>query len=452
MRFLKDAPVSPAATGDVRPTRRAMMLGLTAGASGLAAGLAAGDAIASTPETMPQAAPHVMPPLTIPFHGDHQAGIVTPQPFAGLVASFDVLVETRAELRQLFADLTQQFQFLAHGGTPNEPSEGFPPVDSGLLGPEIKPERLTATLAVGSSLFDDRFGLKPLKPRQLDTMPEFANDALDADLCHGDISIQFCAETPEETIHALRAVLKITADRLSLNWKQEGFTSTHGARRGPLGTGRNLLGFKDGTANADVTNDALMKDYVWVGADSTEPAWTQNGSYQVVRLIRNYVESWDRTPLGEQEQIFGRKKDTGAPLGGKDEFDPIDYASDPEGKRIPLDAHIRLANPRTPKETARLIRRGFNYSNGVTKSGQLDMGLMFVSYQADLERGFLGVQKRLNGEPLEEYIKPFGGGYFFALPGAPTPQSILGEGLFAAADALPLTTKPTETGTTPKKG
>ena len=172
MRFLKDAPVSPAATDDVRPTRRAMMLGLTAGASGLAAGLATGDALASTPEAMPQAAPHVAPPLTIPFHGAHQAGIVTPQPFAGLVASFDVLVETRAELRQLFADLTQQFQFLAHGGTPNEPGEGFPPVDNGLLGPEIQPERLTVTLAVGASLFDDRFGLKPLKPRQLDTMPE----------------------------------------------------------------------------------------------------------------------------------------------------------------------------------------------------------------------------------------------------------------------------------------
>jgi deferrochelatase/peroxidase EfeB len=424
------------------------MLGLTAGA----AGLATVDARGSTPDTAPVQPLKPALPLTIPFHGPHQAGIVTPQPFAGLIASFDVLVETRDDLRQLCVDLTRQFQFLARGGRPEDVEAAFPPVDNGLLGPAIEPERLTATLSFGASLFDGRFGLAPLKPRQLVVMPEFANDALDEGLCHGDLAIQFCAETPEETIHALRSVLKMTADRLVLNWKQEGFTSTHGSRRGVTGTGRNLLGFKDGTANADVGNEALMNDYVWVGAGSGEPDWATNGSYQVVRLIRSYVEFWDRTPLGEQETIIGRHKDTGAPLGGREEFDPIDYASDPEGKRIPLDAHIRLANPRTAKETARLLRRGFNYSNGMTKAGQLDMGLMFIAYQSDLDRGFASAQSRLNGEPLEEYIKPFGGGYFFALPGVSTPQAFLGEPLFAAAQSLPLTNQPAEAGTHPDKG
>ncbi len=115
----------------------------------------------------------------------------------------------------------------------------------------------------------------------------------------------------------------------------------------------------------------------------------------------------------EQQTIFGRDKQTGAPLGMQHEHDVPDYASDPEGKVIALDSHIRLANPRTAEsESSLMLRRGYSYSLGVTNSGQLDMGLLFVCYQHDLVKGFLTVQKRLNGEALEEYVKPIGGGYF----------------------------------------
>lgn len=429
-----DRPTGSDRSAPAVPERRRLLLGLAAGGVGLLA--EGGRAAAATDPAPKPPAPAAAPSLVVPFHGLHQAGVTTPQPHAGLVAAFEVLVESREELRTLFADLTALFRFLAEGGRVPTADLGYPPPDSGVLGPEIHPERFTATLAVGASLFDERFGLASLKPDQLFEMVAFPNDALDDDLCHGDISIQFCAETVEEVIHGLRAVIKATPDRLAVKWKQEGFTATHGQRRGALGTGRNLLGFKDGTANADVGDARLMNDYVWVGRGGGEPEWTANGSYQVVRLIRNYVEFWDRTPLGEQEAIFGRRKDDGAPIGHAEEFSPPDYAGDPEGKKVPLASHMRLANPRSPAATARLIRRGFNYSNGVTKSGQLDMGLLFVSYQSDLQTGFLGVQTRLNGEALEEYIKPFGGGYFFVLPGVTTPGGHLGEALFAAAEAL----------------
>jgi len=440
-----DRPAGPDRKTLPSPERRGLLLGLAAGGLGLAA-----PAQAAAPAADAAPAP-AAPPLIVPFHGPHQAGVTTPQPYAGLIATFDVLVESRDELKRLFADLTSLFRGLAEGGRPQALDDKYPPADSGILGPEIRPERLTATLALGASLFDERFGLAPLKPAQLVEMAAFPNDALDDDLCHGDICIQFCAETPEEVIHGLRAVLKETPDRLAIKWKQEGFTTVHGAKRGPTGTGRNLLGFKDGTANPDTRNTEVMNDFVWVQANADEPAWTVGGSYQVVRLIRNYVESWDRTPLGEQERIFGRKKEDGAPIGHTAEFDVPDYAADPKGLKVPLDSHMRLANPRTPGETARLIRRAFNYSNGVTKSGQLDMGLLFIAFQSDLSRGFVAAQTRLNGEPLEEYIKPFGGGYFFVPPGVAAADGHLADGLFKAASALPAPA-PASSGTAPKKG
>ena len=116
-----------------------------------------------------------------------------------------------------------------------------------------------------------------------------------------------------------------------------------------------------------------------------------------------------------------------------DEHDVPPYASNPQDGSIALDAHIRLANPRNKaSETSLVLRRGYNFSRGLSPAGQLDMGLVFVCFQSNLSAGFLTIQRRLNGEPLEEYIKPFGGGYFFVLPGAQDQNTFLGQGLLSA--------------------
>jgi deferrochelatase/peroxidase EfeB len=90
-----------------------------------------------------------------------------------------------------------------------------------------------------------------------------------------------------------------------------------------------------------------MQQIVWVRTSDGEPSWTAGGTYQVVRIIRNFVERWDRTPSQEQDRTIGRMKASGAPFDGKTEYEVPNHAKDPGGEVTPLDAHIRRANPRT---------------------------------------------------------------------------------------------------------
>ena len=373
------------------------------------------------------------------FHGQHQNGIVTPRPAAGMLVSFDVLATDRADLERLFRTLNERIAFLTKGGPVTQVDPKLPPTDSGILGPVVTPDNLTVTVSVGESLFDERYGLGSVKPKHLSRMQGFPNDALEPAFCHGDLSLQFCANTADTNIHALRDIVKNLPDLLLVRWKQEGTVPPQAPTKPgvPPQSARNFLGFRDGSANPDSNDNTLMNSIVWVQPGSDEPKWAVDGSYQAVRIIRNFVERWDRTPLQEQQSIFGRNKASGAPMDGHHETDVPDYSRDPEGKVTKLDAHIRLANPRTAETSKSLIlRRPFNYSNGVNKNGQLDMGLLFICYQSNLENGFIAVQTRLNGEPLEEYLKPIGGGYFFTLPGVRDDKDFIGRSLLNAAAPL----------------
>ena len=428
----KDSHCSPHALD-----RRRMLKGLGATALG---GSLAGIAHAETAHHSVADAPvaNAASQLdSVPYLGVHQAGIVNGRPANGMVASFEVLAKDADELEALFRTLTARIAFLTVGGAVPVLDPKLPPADSGLLGPVVQPDNLTITVSLGASLFDDRPWLAPLKPKHLRRMTRFPNDALDAEICHGDLSIQICANTQDTTIHALRDIIKASSRQLILKWKQEGNVPV--ITPGPDGrveSARNFLGFHDGTANPNSSDAGEMDRVVWVGPEEGEPSWAVGGSYQVVRIIRNFVERWDRTPFGEQERIIGRTKMSGAPLDRRDgsEFDAPNFAADPEGKATPMDAHIRLANARDQASKAHtILRRPFNYSNGVTRSGQLDQGLLFICYQTDLERGFITVQRKLNGEPLEEYIKPVGGGFFYTLPGIRDASDYVGSSLIAAA-------------------
>jgi Dyp-type peroxidase family len=85
------------------------------------------------------------------------------------------------------------------------------------------------------------------------------------------------------------------------------------------------------------------------------------------------------------------------------------YGTDPDGIACPLGAHVRRANPRDAlgwqgrlTQRHRMLRRGMSYGpplpEGVTKPDDLERGLMFVSFQASIERQFEFVQKQWLGD------------------------------------------------------
>jgi deferrochelatase/peroxidase EfeB len=366
----------------------------------------------------------------VPFNGRYQAGIATPPQPVGSFAAFDVTVADRGELVGLFRTLTARARFLTAGGAAPKAPPGSAPPDNDILGPAVVPDGLTITLAVGATFFDARFGLGARKPVQLVTMSSFRHDDLDPALCHGDLLLQMCANHRDTTLHALLDVLAHTRGAMKARWRMDG--QRNPSR--PVGTPRDWFGFKDGTANPDTSDTTQMDHVVWVQPRTAEPAWTAGGTYQVLRVVHFNLEKWQEVPLAEQERIFGRRKNSGAPMyarsdNASDLMDPI-YTNDPQGLITPLDCHIRLANPQTPQtaSTSTILRRSYDYNRTVDASGDLDLGHVFCCFQRELD-SYITMQNRLEDERLVPYITPRGGGYFFALPGVRDDKDYYARGL-----------------------
>jgi Dyp-type peroxidase family len=151
-----------------------------------------------------------------------------------------------------------------------------------------------------------------------------------------------------------------------------------------------------------------------------------NGSYLVYRKLHQDVAAFRRQlaaaaqlyPGGEEQlaaKIVGRWRD-GTPVAVSPErADPalaadaarnnaFSYADDPDGRRCPVGAHIRRANPREslPFHGAlvnrhRLVRRGIPYGTplppGAADDGA-DRGVVFMCLQASIARQFEFVQSQ----------------------------------------------------------
>jgi deferrochelatase/peroxidase EfeB len=367
---------------------------------------------------------------SVPFYGEHQAGIATAAQDRLHFAAFDLLTEDPAELRELMREWTLAAAEASGGemiGDVNDVALA-PPEDTGeTVG--LLPSRLTVTFGFGPSLFDKPgLGLAGKRPAALRPLPPLPADELNPAESGGDICIQACSDDPQVAFHAIRNLARIGRGTVAMRWSQLGFGRTASTSRSQ-DTPRNLMGMKDGTANIHAEDTDAMERFVWVGDEG--PAWMRGGAFMVTRRIRMLLEVWDRAPLQDQERTIGRHKYSGAPLGGRDEFEPLPLEAERGGHPlIPRDAHVRLASAKE-NGGARILRRGYSFTDGVDESlGELEAGLFFISFQRDPEQ-FVAIQRRLGSlDALNEYIKHVGSALFAVPPGA-EPGGYVGEALLS---------------------
>jgi deferrochelatase/peroxidase EfeB len=373
---------------------------------------------------------------SVPFYGAQQAGITTPPQDRLMFAAFDLALARAGELRDLLRTWTAAAALMTAGRPAGSPGgdPDAPPADTGeAVG--LGPARLTVTFGFGPRVFrvngEDRFGLAAREPAALAPLGPLPGDQLEPERSNGDLCIQACADDPQVAFHAIRDLARVARGAAVMRWTQVGFGRAASTGRDQL-TPRNLQGFKDGTNNIRSDDRAALTRFVWAGSEEPQ-RWFRGGTYMVTRRIRMLIETWDRSPLLDQEQTIGRLKITGAPIGGVHEMDHVNLqATTADGQpEIAVDAHIRLAAPAS-NGGEKILRRGYSYVDGVdATTGELDAGLFFIAFQRDPHHQFAAIQRRLGGsDKLNEYIKHTGSALFAIPPGVRRGGSV-GDGLFS---------------------
>ena len=334
---------------DKKPLRGAVNRRTVLAAASATAALAA---IPSSAFGAPRQPSDVSAPPTVtdvlPFRGTHQTGIALPRQSDTVVAAFDVTTKTKAGLRALLTRWTVIAESLTQGvDVPDLPVFGNSPADPGETW-GFTPHNLTITVGVGPRIFTGKpgaiFGLTHKKPKALAALPKFTGDKLQANISQGDFVIQACSDNAAMAMHAIRQLARAAHGTAKLRWVQSG-----SAPYTPDGsTGRNLFGFKDGTATIKPDEVADQNKFVWV-QPGDGPAWHNGGTYMVFRKIHMELQAWDAALIDIQEATVGRFKDSGAPLSGGTETTPADLnKKSGSGRRlIPTNSHVAQSHPST---------------------------------------------------------------------------------------------------------
>lgn len=417
------ADTTDAATGAApkqpKVTRRRLLTGgaLVAGGALSAAGITAGLSGAASSSRDREPSPTSFGEQVEPFYGPHQAGIATPAQAHASFVAFDLQPGVdRAALGRLMRLWTDDAARLTQGQPPLADTE-----------PELAvlPARLTITFGFGRGLLQAA-GLDDQWPDAVGSLPSFSVDRLQPRWSGGDLLIQICADDPVTVSHAQRMLIKDSRPFATVRWIQQGFLRSRGAHQEGQ-TQRNLLGQLDGTTNPK-PGTPEFDAAVWV---SEGPEWLRGGSTLVLRRIRLDLDDWDRLGRVEKEYVLGRRLDNGAPLTGVEEHDPPDFdAIDESGLYvIPEFSHIRRAH--VPDPRLRMFRRFYNYDQALGADGQAEAGMIFAAYQADVQRQFVPVQRKLaEADLLNKWTIPIGSAVFAIPPGC-EPGGWIGERLLA---------------------
>ena len=359
---------------------------------------------------------------TVPFDGEHQAGIDTPQQSDLTLIAFTLRAGVkRKDLINLLTLWTEDARRLCAGKNP-----------LGSLEPELTgaPANLTITCGFGPSLFD-KLGMAEIRPAWLRPIKKFSEDQLDDAWGEADLVLQVCADDPISVSHSARHMVRAATQYAAVRWMQRGFISANGVLdKGE--TPRNLFGVKDGTVNP--RSEADYSDVVWIDEG---PDWARGGSVMVARRIFMNLDEWEILDRDSRAVVFGREIESGAPLGQKGEFDPADFEAVDETGLLVIDPNSHMAVAHRPGEepAERILRRAYNYELApeVGSEHTANVGLCFICYQKDPTTQFEVIQQRLNdSDRLNQWITHIGSAVFFCPPGT-TEDSYWGQALLAAA-------------------
>ena len=373
-------------SADRPPSRRAFLdvTGVTV-AAGLLAGCSGGSA-RSDRSVDPAPSPSATP-TPVAATGRHQAGVTLPrsaQPhLLALVADLDDAVPPGP----LLAELGETIQTLTAGSDPR------------LLG--LPPGDVTVTVGVGPRLVR---AVGATLPGATD-LPRFSRERVDSRERGGDLLIQICAGDALLLPLAATALLDQAGDRVQERWRQFGRRGAEVPVAEDRTAPRNLLGFIDGIVGPHT--DAEQERDLWLAG----PPAVAGGTLAVLRRMEIDLTRFAALSVAEQEAVFGRRRASGEPLsGGGVDSAPGLNAKTPEGRYlIPVDAHVRRANP-TVVGVGHMLRRSYSIDAPAP-------GLLFISFQNDL-RTFTATLSRMDtSDALLPFTTTTASATFLILPG-----------------------------------
>ncbi|MCH8570884.1 Dyp-type peroxidase [Nesterenkonia sp. AY15] len=399
-------------------SRRGLLLGAGVGGAGVAAAASIGSGLRwGDPE--PEVRTSRYGSETVPFFGERQAGIDTPAQAHALLIALDLREPRNAEgIQRLLRLLSDDASRLTAGRPALADTE-----------PELagNPASMTVTFGFGRR-FIDRLDPRAA-PAWLKDLPDFEIDELEPALCGGDLLLQLCGNNPISLAHARRIMLKSARSEARPRWIQNGFRSAHGAQEQGSSM-RNLFGQVDETVQPERGGDG-NEFAVWghppSGSASALTPWVEGGTSLVIRRIQMDMDGWDELARSGKESSVGRDLSVGAPLTGTREHQDPDFeATSALGFPVIEEfAHIRRARQVGPEE--QILRRGYNYDDPASGEQISNSGLIFISYQADVDRQFLPIQRRLaEGDRLNEWTTPVGSAVFAVPPGC-QPDGFIGD-------------------------